>query len=144
VTVTIDTKRVRGEFEKKAIVWSNDLEKRSIALYLKGRVKPHIAIEPGGYVSLWGAEGQVPPGSLDIINNHKNPVKITGIDNDLPERITWRLNEIKPGFVYKLEIEDIPKTAATYTGHLVVRTDNPQKPELNIIVNGDIKANGGK
>ena len=142
--MTIDTKRVRGEFEKKAVVWSNDLDRRSIALYLKGQVKPHIAIEPGGYVSLWGAEGRVPPGSLDIINNHKNPVKITGIDNDLPERIKWRLNEIKPGFIYKLEIEDIPKTAATYTGRLVVRTDNPQKPELTIIVNGDIKANDGK
>jgi len=142
--VTIDTKRVRGEFEKKAVVWSNDLDRRSIALYLKGQVKPHIAIEPGGYVSLWGAVGQVTPGSLDIINNHRNPVKITGIDNDLPERIKWRLNEIKPGFIYKLEIEDIPKTAATYTGRLVVRTDNPQKPELTIIVNGDIKANDGK
>jgi hypothetical protein len=144
VTVTIDTKRVRGEFEKKAIAWSNDMERRSIGLYLKGRIKPHIAIEPGGYVSLWGTEGRVPPGSLDIINNHKHPVKITGIDNDLPERITWRLKAIKPGFIYTLEIEDIPKTAATYTGHLVVRTDHPLKPELNIIVNGDIQSNDGK
>ncbi|MCP4569300.1 MAG: hypothetical protein GY841_17135, partial [FCB group bacterium] len=66
------------------------------------------------------------------------------IDNDLPARIAWRLKEIKPGFVYKLEIEDIPKTAATYTGHLLVRTDNPEKPVLTIIVNGDIKAREGK
>ncbi len=144
MTVTIDTERVRGEFEKKAIVWSNDQVRMSIALYLRGRVKPHISIEPGGYVSLWGVEGQEAKGRLDIINNHKGPVKITGIDNDLPERIKWRLKEIKPGFVFKLEIEDIPKTTAVYTGRLVVRTDNPKKPVLTIIVNGHIKAKEGE
>ncbi|MCP4669017.1 MAG: hypothetical protein GY849_21990, partial [Deltaproteobacteria bacterium] len=110
MTVTIDTERVRGGFEKKAIVWSNDLERRSIVLFLRGEVKPHIAIEPGGYVSLRGIEGEVPGGRLDIVNHNKSPIKIAGIDNDLPARIAWRLKEIKPGFVYKLEIEDIPKT----------------------------------
>jgi hypothetical protein len=143
VTLKIDGNRVIGEFHKKAIVWSNDPIRRSIALYLKGEVRPHISVEPGGYVSLWGTPGQVPPGHLDIINNHKKPIKIIRIDTDRPDRIKWRLRETKPGFVYRLEVEDIPKTAATYTGHLKVRTNNPKKPELTIIVNGDIRAKEG-
>jgi len=141
VTLTMDTSRVRGDFEKKAIVWSNDLKRRSMALYLIGEVKPHISLEPGGYLSLWGVKGKVPREHLEIINNRKRPLKITGIDNDLPGHIRWHLKEIKAGFVYRLEVEDISKTAGDYTGHLIVQTDNPQKPELIIIVNGQIETN---
>ena len=65
-------------------------------------------------------------------------MKITGIDNDLPEHIIWNLEEIKSGYIYRLEVEDISIQAGTYTGHLFVRTDNPKKPELVIIVNGEV------
>jgi hypothetical protein len=138
ITLQIDTSRVRGEFQKKAIVWSNDLERKSIALYLTGEVKPHISLEPGGYLSLWGTEGQVPREHLDIINNHKSPMKITGVDSDLKDHIEWHIEETKPGSAYRLEVEDISKTAGDYTGHLIISTDNPKKPQLIIIINGNI------
>ena len=141
VTLTIDTSRVIGEFQKRAVVWSNDLEHRSIALYLVGVVKPFISLEPGGYVGLWGVKGQVPKEHIEIINNHKEPIKITGIENDLPEQIRWRLEELKPGYSYRLEVEDISNKAGEYTGHLYVRTDFSQKPEFVVIVNGHIREN---
>lgn len=139
ITLTIDTGKVRGNFEKKAIVWSNDQERMSVALYLRGEVKPHILLEPGGYLSLWGVKGRVPKEHLDIINNHTRPFKLTGIDSDLPDHIRWRLEEIRPGYIYKLEVEDVSKRAGDYTGHLNIRTDNPKKPELVIIINGSIE-----
>jgi hypothetical protein len=129
---------VRGEFEKKAIVWSNDLERRSIALYLTGEVKSHVSLEPGGYLSLWGVKGQVPREHLDIINNHKRPLKIMGIDNDLTDRVRWTLEEIRPGFVYRLTVEDISKGAGDYKGYLTISTDNSLKPKLKVIVTGQI------
>jgi hypothetical protein len=138
ITLQIDTSRIRGEFQKKAIVWSNDPEIRSIALYLKGEVKPHISIEPGGYVSFWGVKGQIASAHLDIANNNKIPLKIVGIDNDLPERIKFHLREIRAGYVFRIEIEDISETAGDYTGHLIIRTNNRQQPELIIIINGQI------
>ncbi len=138
ITLSIDTSSVRGEFEKKAIVWSNDLERRSIALYLTGEVKPHISLEPGGYLSLWGVKGQVPRENLDIINNHDKPLKINYIESDLKDHVRWTLKEVKPGYVYRLEVVDISKTTCDYTGHLYVRTDNPLKPELVIIINGHV------
>jgi len=138
VTLTIDTSRVRGDFKKKAIVWSNDMERLSTALYLMGHVKPHISVESGGYLSLWGPKGKVLQGHLEITNNHEKPVKITGIDSDLQGRIRWRLQEIKPGFVYRVQVEEIIKTDKDYFGHLFVRTDNPKKPELVIVVNRQI------
>ncbi len=144
ITIKIDSTAVRGEFEKKAVVWSDDPERVSIVLYLKGEVKSHISIEPGGYLSLWGVKGRVPGEHIDIINNHEEPLRITGIDNDLPDHIRWNLKEIRAGHVYRLEVEDISETAGDYTGHLYIRTDNPLKPELTIIVTGDIKAKEGK
>ena len=138
VTLTIDTNRVRGEFEKKAVVWSNDFERMSIVLRLIGEVKPHIAIEPGGFLSFQGVKGRLFPEHLNIINNHESPFKIIEVDNDLTNHIKWQLKEIEPGFVYRLNAEDVSKKAGTYTGHLIVRTDSPKKPQLTIIVTGDI------
>ena len=120
------------------MVWSNDLERRSIALYLKGEVKPHISLEPGGYLSLYGVKVKVPREQLDIINNHKKPLKIVGIDNDFTDHVRWNLEEIKPGFVYRLEVEDVSKGAGDYKGYLIIKTDNPLKPKLKVIVTGQI------
>lgn len=141
ITLGIDTNSVRGEFEKKAIVWSNDLPRRSVALYLKGEVKPHISVVPGGYLSLQGVKGRVPAEKLDIINNHTQPFKITRIISDLPDNMIWHLKEIKHGYSYTLKVEDISTKAGQYSGHLVVRTDQLQKPELVIIVSGFITEN---
>jgi hypothetical protein len=139
ITLSIDTSAVRGEFEKKAVVWSNDLPRRSVALYLRGEVKAHISLEPGGYLSLWGVKGDVPKESLEIINNQEKPLKITGINDDLPDHIRWEIKTIKPGYVYRLEVEDISKSAGDYTGHLIIKTDNPIKPALVVIINGLIE-----
>jgi hypothetical protein len=139
VAIKIDSSRIMGRFEKKAIVWSNDPDRMSVALYLKGEVKAHISLEPGGYISLVGVKGKTPTGHVEIINNHETPVKITNVDNDLPDRIRWRIKEIKPGFDYRLEVEDIAKKGGSYTAHLTIRTDNPEKPELTLIVRGEIR-----
>ena len=101
-------------------------------------MKPHVSLEPGGYLSLWGARGQVPREHLDVINNHKRPLKIVDIDNDLPDRIRLTLEEIRPGFVYRLAVEDISKVAGDYEGSLIISTDNPLKPKLKVIVTGQI------
>ncbi len=131
---------VRGEFEKKAVVWSNDLARSSVALYLRGVVKPYISLEPGGYLSLWGVKGQVPKESLEIINNQEKPLKITGIEDDLPGHIRWKIEEIKPGYLYRLTVEDISRSVGDYTGQLILKTDNPHKPALVVIINGQIEA----
>ena len=127
-----------GEFQKRAVVWSNDSEQRSVALYLKGEVTPLISLEPGGYVGLWGVKGQVPVESIEIINNLSEPIKITGVENELPQNVRWNLEEIKPGYTYRLEVEDTSAKGGEYTGHLIVRTDHPQKPQFVVIVNGYI------
>jgi hypothetical protein len=135
----IDSSVVRGQFEKKAIIWSDDLDRRSVALFLRGEVNAHISLEPGGYLSLWGVKGQVPEESLEIINNHEKPLKITGIEDDLAGHIQWKLEETKPGYHYRLNVRDISRSAGDYTGHLIIKTNNPYKPALVVIINGLIE-----
>ena len=137
--MSIDSSVVRGRFEKKAIIWSDDLDRRSVALYLRGEVKAHISLEPGGYLSLWGIKGQVPKEVLEIINNHEKPLKITGIEDDLPGHIQWKLEEIKPAYRYRLTVGDVSKSAGEYTGHLIIKTDNQYKPALVVIITGLIE-----
>lgn len=139
ITLGIDTSKEIDEFEKKAVVWSNDPQKKSVVLRLRGEIKPYISIIPGGYISLQGVRGQVPAEQLDIINNHTQPFEITAVIHDLPDLIHWRLKENRPGFSYTLEVEDISKKAGEYTGHLVLQTDQPKKPKLVIIINGYIE-----
>ena len=139
ITLEIDTGKEIDEFHKKAVVWSNDPQRKKVALYLKGEVKPHILLIPGGYLSLQGVKGRVPAEKLDIINNHKQPFKISSVIHDLPDHIHWRLKENISGFSYTLEVEDISTKAGEFSGHLVVQTDLAQKPELVIIVNGYIE-----
>jgi len=137
VILTVDTERILGEFEKKATIWSNDPDRKSIVVELTGEVRPYISLDPGGYVSLWGAQGEAPAASLDIINNSEAFLEIETIqpDRDLEERVKWRLETVKPGLAYRLEIEDVSDGSAGYTGHLVIRTSHPEKPELSVIVN---------
>ncbi len=139
VTLTIDTSRIRGEFEKKAIVWSDDRARISVELFLRGQVKPHVSFDPGGFISLWGNKEERVRGRVKIINEHETPLKVIGVDNDLPDRVTWRLEEVKPGFVYGLEVEDVSKKAGDYTAHLIIRTDNAKKPTLTLTVRAEIK-----
>jgi hypothetical protein len=138
ITLTIDTNSVKGTFRKKAIVWSNDLDRRSVELYLMGEVKPKISIEPDDSLSFIGVRGKVPPKHINIINNTKDPIKITKIDNFLMDHIVWRLREIKPGYIYRLEVEDISQMGGDYEGHLAVHTDYSKMSELIILIRGQI------
>ncbi|MBW1784128.1 MAG: hypothetical protein JRL30_25735 [Deltaproteobacteria bacterium] len=137
--MTIDTSRISGAFEKKAMVWSDDRDRMSVELFLRGQVKPHVSFDPGGFISLEGTIGDGVRGRVEIINGHETPLKVIGVDNDLPDRVTWRLKEVKPGFIYGLEVEDVSKMGGNYIAHLTVRTDNAKKPTLTLIVRGEIK-----
>lgn len=144
ITLEINSNRVRGKFEKKAIVWSDDTSQMSIALYLRGEVRPHVGLIPGGYLSLWGVQGKTIEAHVDITNNHKTPMKITGVRHDMGSHVKWKLIPVRPGYVYRLTVIDQSKSPGEYTGHFRLETDLPQKREVTIIVNGMVRAEAGK
>lgn len=141
IEVEIDTKQVRGEFHKKVAVWSSDPERPSLVLDLAGEVKPYVILEPGGYLSLWGKVGSVSKAQIEIINNHPDPFRVDSLEHDLGERIGWSLEEVSPGRLYRLHVEDRSEIPGDYTGRMLVRIGQPTKREVNIIVKGHITEN---
>jgi hypothetical protein len=142
IILSVDTERILGEFEKKATIWSNDPEKKSVVVKLIGEVRPYISLEPGGYVSLGGEDqGKGAPGYVDIINNSGKPMEVKSIQpaDDLKDRIKYHVETVKAGFSYRLEVKNVAKEGRGYTGHLVIRTNLLEKPELTVIVSYHVK-----
>lgn len=144
ITLEVNSRRVRGKFEKKAMVWSDDTSHMSIAIYLKGEVRPNVSLEPGGYLSLWGELGKTIEAHVDITNNHKTPMKIIRVRQDMGSHVKWKLTPVRPGYVYRLMVIDQSKSPGEYTGHFRLETDLPQEPKLTIIVNGMVRGEAGK
>jgi hypothetical protein len=141
--VSIDSRTLLGPFEKTVLVMSDDPERAGLLLRLQGDVKALTAFDPGGYVALEGSPGKVPPEKLRLLNYDKKPLRITRSRSDLKDRIRWRIREIRAGYEFELVIEDRSTAPGEYTGRLILETDNPLKPELVVIVRGDV-GEGGK
>ena len=135
----IDSRGLMGPFKKTVSVMCDDPVRGIVLLRLEGEVKPLTAFDPGGYVALVGPLGEVPQQRLLLVNYQERPLKITRIRSDLQARIRWRIREISPGYEFELFIEDRSKTPGEYAGSLILETDNLLKPELVVIVRGDVR-----
>jgi hypothetical protein len=144
ITLEVNSRTVRGKFEKKAMIWSDDASQMSIAVYVRGEVQPNVELTPGGYLSLWGTIGKTIKAHVDITNNHKEPMRITRVWHDMASHVKWKLTPIHPGYAYRLTVTDQSRSPAEYIGHLWLETDLPQEPELTIIVSGTVHAEAGK
>jgi len=86
ITLEINSNSIRGKFEKKAVVWSDDTEHMSVALSLRGEIRPHVGLTPGGYLSLWGVQGKTIEAHID---QSKSPGEYSGhfrLETDLPQK----------------------------------------------------------
>ncbi|MBW1819680.1 MAG: hypothetical protein JRJ60_21280, partial [Deltaproteobacteria bacterium] len=125
IHVEIDSRRLRGPFEKTVSVRCDDPVRGNVRLRLEGEVKLLAAFEPGGYVSLQGPLGKVPKEGLLLVNYHEKPLRITRIRSDLEDRIQWQIQERKAGREFILMIQDRSQAPGEYTGRLILETDNP-------------------
>lgn len=132
VAVAVNTREVMGPFEKTVTLWTDDPQNQRVRLTLKGVVRPWIALDPGGYLSFWKPGEQA---SVLIESPGPIPFHILALADDLEGRISAFIEVLKPGSGYRLTVTDRsgPK-AGNYTGHLVIHTDHPRKPELKILI----------
>ncbi len=137
MVVGVDTRAVVGPFEKTITLWSDDPQNQRVRLTLKGTVTPWIAIEPGGYISLWERGERA---SVLIQTAGPIPFHILSLTDDLQGRITAFIEVVKPGYAYRLVVIDRSQpNAGDYSGRLVIRTDHPRKPQLTVLLQiGDV------
>lgn len=137
VTLRVNTKGYGGQkITKSATVYTNDPKKKRIKLRMTGNVAVFADIDPKS-IKLIGAPGETVRAVVKIVPTEAYPFRIDGE----PEtgKNTYRCSLEEKNGTYILTAENLATENAVYFDTVVLRTDHPAKPEIEIRVVGRIK-----
>jgi hypothetical protein len=98
---------------------------------MKAFVKVPVLISPR-YVSFRGYEGDVISLSVTIKAMEKKPLELEPAHFNLAERVTYNVEVIEPGKIYKIHFKNKPAPAGIFNGVLQLKTNYPEKSEITI------------
>lgn len=127
----VNTKGYQGAIRKRAKVYSNDPHNNLETLNIKAFVKVPIHLSTR-YVYLRGLEGKVISRIVTITAKEEKALKLEPGHFNLSEKITYRIEEVELGKIFKVHFTSIPGLAGTHRGFLKLKTNYPEKPEINI------------
>ncbi len=127
----VDTRGYSGRITKSATVHTNDPKARSRTIALEAYVRPLISITPAT-LFLEGREGEVVKGSVEIRAQKETPLRLEPLRFDLGEKVTYSLEEVEPGRLYRAHFSSAPGLSGTSYGQLRLRTNYPEKPGISI------------
>ena len=120
-----------GTIQKKAKVYSNDPKNSQVTLTVKAFIKVPIHVSPKSlYIN--GYEGQVIRRYVNITAKEEKPLHLEPIHFNLKEKITYRIEEIESGKIFKVYFQNKPGYAESYKGELKLKTNYPEKPEITL------------
>jgi len=137
IKLQVTTKGYQGPVQKSAKVYHNDPNTENLVLKLKANVKVPIHLS-SRYVRLYGKEGQSITRVVDIKAELDKPLKITPIEFNLKDKLSYTIEEIEKGKKYRIKFKSIPGPPQTYAGFLKLKTNYPEKPELTVRIRGQI------
>ncbi len=77
--------------------------------------------------------------TVEIGSRDEHPIRVEPVSFDLPDKVVFRIEEVKPGREFHVHLSTIPGRAGTYLGTLVLKTNHPRKPTVTIRIRGRIK-----
>jgi len=113
---------------------SNDPNNPNTTITLSCLVKEYIAIKPGNRINLVGYEGDELSQKLTITATPGQEFDITDIKTDLTDKIQHKLETIKKGAEYSLDVANISKDEGIIRGQLELKTTSQKKPSIVIPV----------
>lgn len=136
VNVTFDASGFFGAVEKTVYVVTNDPEHPLFDLHITGFVEKFADIFPERVVLKGNAEDTV-QGVISITQLDKYPFTINDIMMQSDKsHVSFALN--KEGKRYHLTVTNQARRPCRYMEKIILKTDNPVKPEIIIIVRGII------
>jgi hypothetical protein len=123
--------------KKSATVYSNDSGKKTIILYMEGKVRPLIELKPSNVVAFRGVAAQQEARTVDIVASSQ-PFHIQKMESDLNGKISYKLETVEDGQHYRLKITNLEKKGY-YTGYIKFLTDMPKKPQILVSISGLIE-----
>ena len=135
ITLTFDTKGYEGKVQKTSTVYTNDPKTPEGKLVFEALVKTPIRVSEK-MVLLKGAYKEIVTKTVDIKGELKEPLKLEPIEFTLDKKAKFNIEEVTKGKHFRVTFTSIPNVGNSYRGILKLKTNYPEKPELDIYVMG--------
>ena len=76
---------------------------------------------------------------VTITAKEEKALKLVPSDFNLSEKVTYNIEEVEPGKIFKIHFTSIPGIVGTHRGFLKLKTNYPDKPEINIQIRTKFK-----
>jgi hypothetical protein len=145
ITLKWDTNSISSDVEAEAVVHFADRAVAPITLALKGRVKAPIELLPYPAVYFSVFKGETAERRVRIVNNSESALAISRLEPQ-GQHFAATLEPVETGRVYDLRVT-LPKDVSPgrYMESVVLHTDHPKQPRLeipvNVLVKTDVYAN---
>ena len=138
ITLRLNTRGYRGDIIKGARIFSNDPRHEFLKIDIKAFVKIAIHLSTGR-VYLKGFAGQKIIKTITIKPELDRPLKIETSHFDLEKKVSYKIEEVEAGRIYRIHFTNIPGPPEIYHGSLRLKTNYPEKPEIKIRINGKFR-----
>ena len=126
-----------GPLSDYVTVHTNHPKQKIVQIPVSGFVRPVVATTPPN-ADFGKIEIKEPiKKALNIRNFATEPIKVTSVDPTLPKGIETKLETLEEGREYQVRIILNPELAkGPFLGKLVIHTDSPKVPTLEVEVKG--------
>lgn len=131
ISLKINTRGYRGNISKRARIYTNEPGKRYQSVGIKVFVKVLIHVT-SRHVYLRGPADQKVMAAVTVKGDGTKDLKLEETAFTLNEKVTYKLEEIKAGTLYRIHFTRLPGEVGVYRGILKLKTTYPEKPELAI------------
>lgn len=134
VEIAFETHGLSGSGNLKVELKTNDPEKPTQTLVIRGRLTSLIEIQPQNRVYFFDViRGQTPHKDLELINHQDRPLTVLEVKSGTPRYFETALETLEAGQRYKLTLKlasDAPR--GNRQERILVVTDSPDLPEIPI------------
>lgn len=138
ITLRVDTKGLQGHLHKRAKVYSNSPQNEIEIISIKAFVRPSINISAKS-LFLQGLAGETVSRTITIRAESERPLELVPTHFDLSHKLSYKIEEVEAGKVFRIHFRTIPGPAEDYDGTLKLKTNYPKKPEITIRIRGHFK-----
>jgi len=129
----VNTRGYKGAIWKRAQVYSNNPRQKVAILNIRAFVKEPITFSPG-FVSFKASRDEKLTKTVVVRAEGANPLTLEPIRFNLQKHLTYRIEEVEPGTLFKIHFTTIPGPAGNYWGLLKLKTNYPEWPGISIRV----------
>lgn len=139
VETTLSNNAPVGPLSDFVVINTNHPHQKIVQIPVSGFVRPTIAVTPpSGDFGKIDVKGQTVQRSLNVRNFATEPIKVTGVESD-NQNLAVSIDPVQEGREYTLRITVKSEMAkGPFDSKLVIRTDSPKAPTLEVDVRGTV------